>query len=424
MSRKMAERFAATDVFEVFEQAAGGETEVDPYPMFATLRREGGMHELDIHERLGVSAEISVTAAAGGYRDLDAQVFSAVSYDAVDAVLRDAGSFSQEVQRRTYGLVLGKVLTAMDAPEHRRMRSLVEQAFTRRSMEVWDERVIRPQVEAALRDVHARTDVVDLMSEVFLPYPARVICGLLGLPEDRIDRFMRLAIAMVTFQDLPLASWAGAEIDTWIEDIVQRRRTCPEGDDVIALLLRADVDGEHLTSEEIASFIRLLFPAGFETTYRALSNTVLGLLTSGQWALVRDDPSLVPRAVQEGLRWETSILGHPRMAIRDVDIGDTRVPEGAVVLAFHGAANRDETRWDDPDQFDITRPIKANATFGYGPHLCLGKRLAETELARAILRMTELFPNLRIDPGADSDDLKIRGLAFRSPRRLPVLLHG
>ena len=134
---------------------------------------------------------------------------------------------------------------------------------------------------------------------------------------------------------------------------------------------------------------------------------------------VRADRSLLPQAIEEGLRWEPPLTGIARTTTREVELAGVRLPAGAIVQVNMGAANHDETRWDHPEEFDIFRPPQPHAAFASGPHMCLGMHLARMETAVALNAVLDRLPNLRLDPGAD--DLHITGLVFRAPRSLPVV---
>jgi cytochrome P450 len=414
--------FDEVDAFAAYDAAAGRGLDIDLHPVLAGLRRRGPILPVDLHDVLGIDKSVMITGQAGGYLGWDVPIYSALSFDAVDKVLRDSSNFSQEVHRRSYEHTVGRAINTMDAPEHRLHRSLVEQAFTRGSMKSWAADIIAPLAHRRAADLLARGRDVDLLSEFTFWYPGEVITSLLGLPEDDIPRFMRVATAMTNHNNPPLARY-GAEVMTeWISSTLQERRAEPGGGDVLSLLLRAEIDGQRLTDDEIADFVRLLFPAGFETTFRALSNLMVGLLSTGQWELLKEDRSLIPQAVEEGLRWEGPVLGHPRYAIHDVEVCGVAIPEGAVIHAFHSSANRDETRWERPEEFDILRPLKSHSTFGFGPHLCLGKNLARVESIAALEAFLDTFPNIHLSPDATEEDLRIRGLVIRAPERIPVTL--
>jgi cytochrome P450 len=197
------------------------------------------------------------------------------------------------------------------------------------------------------------------------------------------------------------------------------RRADP-ADDVISELVHTELDGEQLGDEEIFSFIRLLLPAGAETTYRATGNFLFGLLTHpDQLAALRDDRSLMTQAVEEAIRWESPLLITSRSTTVDAEVAGTVIPANSQVVAHVGSANHDETRWDHPERFDIHREQKPHAAFGFGPHMCLGMHLARLEMRVAVGAVLDRLPGLRLDP--DADDVHIHGERFRSPTSLPVL---
>jgi cytochrome P450 len=163
-----------------------------------------------------------------------------------------------------------------------------------------------------------------------------------------------------------------------------------------------------------------LLPAGVETTYRSLGSLLFGLLSdSAQLDAIRADRSLLPQAIEEGVRWEPPLLTITRVATRDTELGGVQIPAGATVMPMLGSANRQEDRYQNPDKFDIFRTAKGNVGWGYGVHVCLGMHLARLEMRTAINLLLDRLPNLRMDP--DGDDPHIRGQVFRLPTSLPVL---
>ena len=187
------------------------------------------------------------------------------------------------------------------------------------------------------------------------------------------------------------------------------------------MLAHAEIDGERLSDDEIFSFLRLLLPAGVETTFRSTGNLLYLLLSDPeQLEAVRSDRSLLPQAIEEALRLETPLLNITRLATRDTEIDDVAVPAGSTIMLMLAAANRDETRYDEPDRFDISRANpKPHMSFGHGPHVCLGIHLARVEMRVALNLLFDRLPELRLDP--EADDPHIRGQVFRSPTSIPVL---
>ena len=187
------------------------------------------------------------------------------------------------------------------------------------------------------------------------------------------------------------------------------------------LVRLAQAEGRTVLSsdDDIFAFLRLLLPAGAETTYRSSSNLIFGLLTRPeQLDAVRADRSLVPQAIEEGLRWEPPLTGIMRTTVRDVELGGVRVPAGAMLSVTLGAANHDPDRWDEPERFDLFRDPQQHMAFAFGPHMCLGIHLARMETTVVLNKVLDRLPGLRLDP--DADDVHITGMTFRSPASLPV----
>jgi cytochrome P450 len=373
---------------------------------------------------MGIDSHIAVTIGSTGYRDVPKdQVFSAVSYDAVTSVLRDNTHYDTSAILKAHLPFLGKTMTAMDGDEHRRNRNLVSVAFSRPTVERWTETIVRDVATAnlqrflAVAEAHGGT--ADLLRDFLADYPAKVITDIIGLPESDLTPFIKTALAMVTFSDFELASSAAQVMFDWITSLAHDARQRPHGQGLISLLAHVEVDGDRLSDDEIAAFIRILFVAGFETTVQGFANSLVGLLTSGQWELVRDDRTLVKAAVDEGLRWQTSVLGMPRVAREDQMLFGVHVPKGSVVLCFTAAANHDPDRWEHPERFDLTRPGLNHVAFGFGPHLCLGMPLAKAEIATGLNLLLDAVPDLRLADGS-ADDVRVRGLATRGPRAIPV----
>jgi cytochrome P450 len=200
-------------------------------------------------------------------------------------------------------------------------------------------------------------------------------------------------------------------------DQVEQRRRKPTND-IIGDLVSAEIDGEKLTDEAIIAFLRLLLPAGLETTYRSSGNLLYLLLTHPeQLAMVQRDRSLIPIAMEEGLRVETPLTMVMRTTTEDVEIGGKTIPANAQIDLCMGSANRDESRWADPDTFDIQRPRQAHIAFAGGIHMCLGMHLARLETRVMLNSLLDRVEDLALDPDQEA---RIVGVTFRSPDQLPV----
>jgi cytochrome P450 len=188
--------------------------------------------------------------------------------------------------------------------------------------------------------------------------------------------------------------------------------------DIIGDLVGAEIDGEKLTDEAIISFLRLLLPAGLETTFRSSSNLLYLLLTHpDQLEALQRDRELIPAAIEEGIRYETPLVSVPRTTTRPAEVNGVPIGKGAQVNLCMGSANRDETRWPDADTFDIHRARRAHVSFAGGIHSCLGMHLARVETRAMLNSLFDRVTDLELVP---DEEAKIVGMPFRSPKTLPV----
>jgi cytochrome P450 len=229
-----------------------------------------------------------------------------------------------------------------------------------------------------------------------------------------------LAIELISVTiDRDIAAAASTGLAELLQPLIDARRVEP-GEDLISILAHAEFEGRRLTDDEILSFCRLLAPAGVETTYRSTSNVLFGLLTHpDQLEAVRSDRALIPQAIEEGLRWECPTPAMVRRATCDTEVCGVRIRSGMFIVAHVGAANRDPTRWENPDEFDIFRPQRPNLATGTGPHTCLGMHLSRIEVSIALNRLFDRMPDpMRLDETAAVPS--ISGHMFRSPPSLAV----
>ena len=382
-------------LFEEFAQI-GSAGPPDPYAFFGPLRANGPV----VPSPLGDGSAL------------------ALSYDAVSQVFRDARTFSSAGYADVVGKIFGHSILEMDPPEHTRYRALVQQAFSRRSLETWRDSLVVPYAHR-LADAIAAHGRADLTREFAFPFPLAIIAGMLDVPERDRSRYLRWAIEILSQRDADTALRAAKELGDYFAPRVEAARGRSAGD-LITLLANAELDGVRLGVEEILPFIRLLSPAAFETTARAFSNLMCALLNNpAQLDAVKRDRRLIPQAVQEGLRWEPPLVAFSRWATRDTELCGVPVKAGAAVATIVGAANRDPERWENPDAFDIHRPAKPHIAFAMGAHTCLGMHLATLELETALEVLLTRFPNLRRDPAAPAP--VITGGSFRTALALPVV---
>ncbi len=394
------------DAMGQFTDTVAGDVR-DPYPELAVKRRTTPVEVVDVV----------------GFDGTESQVCNVFTYDLCAQVLRDNVTFSSSAIRDLMEIVMGPfVLVGMDEPEHKRHRSLVSAAFRHKALARWETDVVQP-IMHDLIDGFVERGTAELVREYTYRFPVQIIAEILGVPHEDHEKFHDMAVWVVNVAANPERGIkASNDLREYLAVIVEEKRSRP-GDDVISLLVQEELDGERLDDEEIYSFLRLLLPAGAETTYRATGSFLYGLLRNpAQLDALRADRSLMAQAVEEAIRWESPLLITSRLAMTDSTVGGVDVPAGTMVVPNIGSANHDETRWERGDDFDIHRPVVPHISFGVGPHMCLGMHLARMEMAAAVTALLDRCPGLRFDPDADGrDDPHIHGERFRSPTSLPVV---
>ncbi len=398
------------DAFEEFNKAMGSGAVRDPYPSFAELRKQGPIVKIDLSGMTGGSTMM---------KNMPSEIFVAVTHESVSHVLRDGATFSSSGYEQIMGIVMGHSILEMDEPEHSRYRGLIQQAFTRKIQARWETELVHPIVHKLI-DHFADRGRAELVRELTFPFPVNVIAGMLGLPHEDLPQFHRWAVELISVgHDWERGLAASKKLAEYFGGILAERRKQPR-EDLISLLAQVELDGHRLTDDDIFAFLRLLLPAGAETTYRSSSNLLFGLLTHpDQLDAVRKDRSLIPQAIEEGVRWEAPLTGISRKASKDVEIFGVKIPKDATVAVNMGSANHDETRYENPEAFDIFRPPQQHMAFAFGPHRCLGMHLARMETTVALNAVLDRLPGVRLDP--EAEDVHITGQAFRAPAALPVV---
>ena len=368
----------------------------DPYRVYSRLREESPV--LPVNTMMGVN-------------------YLVTRYDDVAMVLRDSATFSSRANARGIGMVMGRTLLEMDGVEHVRHRNLIAPFFSPLAMRS----TMPPVVEAVvgeLIDDFASAGTADLVSQFTFIFPMRVIAHIIGVPIDDHSAFHRMALDLISIADDPARGFAASEsLVNFLTPLLEQRRGRPR-EDLVSKLLSAEVDGNRLSDEEVLGFLRLLLPAGADTTYRLTGSVLWALLHDDDlMQRVRDDRAVLDKVMQEILRWEAPVQLVSREATRDVEVAGCVVPQGEIISGMIGSANRDPEKFTEPDIFDIDRNNDDHLGFGFGRHYCAGSHLARLETRTAVGALLDRLPNLRIDRGQPSC---IVGLAFRSPNRLPV----
>lgn len=350
-----------------------------------------------------------------------------LTHELVSAAFKDEETFpAPSIYTITTEPVLGKTVQCMTGREHQVNRGIVSPPFRRKLVAGYVEPLLAPLADELI-DRFADAGEADLVSEFTTRYPVLVISRLLGLPVADEDDVRRWANDLFHYpMDPDAAKRASREFTDYVTPIIQERRRRP-GNDLISALVAGTLEGEALTDEEILAFLRLLFPAGADTTSHGLGNTLSALLNRpDELAAVRDDPERHAEwAAWEGLRWEPPVGLLPRLCPDGVSWHGLDVPPLTPVVFSINAALRDPDVFTEPDNYDLARQATTMLAFGQGPHACAGTWLAIAELTTALKALVTRLPGLRLQPGAE-DGTRIKsqiGTALRGPDTLPTRWH-
>jgi cytochrome P450 len=426
----MATQPRATDDDDLYEalydvrreaEEMGNYIDHDPYPVMNALRerapvQKGFMRELmelpPFHRHKGA---------------LDREGYTCFSFDACEKAFRDNVNLSNNVYHfdgsppKTMGIL------EMDNPEHHAFRAAVQSLFIRpKAQKWWREHFIDKLVGDLVEELE-KHDRAELNMQLCARVPVHTITRAVGLRgEDALIFRNALVGTSANRHGIEARMAAHGTVQRMLMEQINRRKGDP-GEDIISWLLAAEIsppgeDPRHLTDEEIVIFARLILLAGGGTTWRQLGIVLLALLiNSDQLAAVKSDRKLIDAAIEESLRWNPTNPTFSRVALVDTQLGDVTIPQGAVLDICLGAANRDPSRWDNPDEFDLHRPFKQHLGTGIGAHMCLGRFVAQAEMNVTINRLLDHFPDIRLDPDAGTQFVT-GGLEQRGVSSLHVLL--
>jgi hypothetical protein len=378
------------------------EVRANPYPLYAELRR-------------GPVCQVE----PGG-------MWAVSRHDDVVAVLKDTRRFSSVGLGRSFlppwleRNPIAHSLVMKDPPEHTRLRGLVSKAFSTAAIQRLEARV-RAIAEELAEDV-VRQREVDFVSAFSLRLPVRVLNLFFGLdpklwPRMRVwaDDLLSIPATQPTPERMEEIRHSLVEMETCLKALIASRRAEPR-EDLVSDLLRE----ENLTDDELMSFLFSLLPAGFETTVHLLSNTLLVLARyPRELERVRDEPRLIPRLIEEVLRYDPPGQSSIRLVTEDVELGGVPIPQGAVVVVLLGSAMRDEQRFAEPDRFNLDREGQSHLSFGHGIHFCLGAMLARME---ARLGLEALLSRIRGVSLSGREVQWSQSIIARGPVALPVRL--
>jgi cytochrome P450 len=385
------------------------EVRANPYPLYARLRREAPVSQVD----------------PGGF-------WAVARYEDVLHVLKHPQLFTSEGFRQAYrpawisNYPLADSALVMDPPRHTRLRAIINRAFGASVLTRIEPRV-RQLAERIVSSLPAGREV-DFVEAFAMPMPLGVLGELLGLPAEVHPQLKRWAEHLARFtsigpQDTERQEAMRATVDEargHFERVLEERRREP-GDNLVSDLLRAHVDGEALSQTELLGFMFLLLIGGLETTVHLLSHSALRLrLQPELMTRLRANPALVPRFVDEAVRHEPPAQAVLRLASEDVELGGVKLPRGSRLMLLMGSANRDAAYVPDPDRFDLDRPGPQTLPFGHGIHFCLGAQLARLEARLALEALLARFTQL--SPGPTPVQWNA-SLIVRGPALLPLVAH-
>jgi hypothetical protein len=383
------------------------EVHEDPYPLYRRLRAEDPVHRSELGFWV-LTRHADVLALLRDPR---------TSRDPRRSERVEALRSSVEVSRLLDEEEAAPSMLFVDPPDHTRLRTLVNKAFTPAAVER-----LRPRVEEivdGLLDRVAGRGAMDVVEDLAYPLPVTVICELFGVPEADWDRFRNWSRAFVHLLDPLVASdaleralQARLALRGYLRELIAQRRAHP-ADDLLSALIAAEDQGQALSEAELVSMCVLLLVAGHETTVNLIANGTLALLRHPPArARLEADPSLAGGAVEELLRYDSPVQFTSRHALADFEVGGRAVRTGETVVAVLGAANRDPAVFPDPDELDLTRKPNRHVAFGGGIHFCLGATLARIEAGIAIPALLGRLAGLEL-AGAPvrRDTVTLRGLS-------------
>jgi len=366
-------------------------------------------------------------AAAPVFRDEQSGSWHVFRYDDVQRVLSEHATFSSRMggddPSETGQLFAASLITA-DPPRHRQLRSLVTQAFTPKAVDALAPRIATLTEE--LLDRIAPTGTADLIEELAYPLPVIVIAELMGVPAEDRGRFKVWSDVIVsqTRSGPENADHRATnrEMTEYFLALIEHRRSQP-GNDLISNLLAAEIEGRKLNVAELLGFCSLLLVAGNETTTNLIGNAVLSFTEApGTIERLLAEPSLLPQAIEEVLRYRSPVQSMYRVTAADTTVGDTDIPAGSPLVAWIGSANRDERQFERPEQFDMDRGPTRHLAFGHGIHFCLGAPLARLEAKIALEAVLRRLPGLAVTPGASLR--RMQSTIVYGVRELPVSWQG
>ena len=387
--------------------------DADPYPVYHQMRQEAPVYWSEAWGCWMLTRYADITRTLQDYQSFTSLGRLTATMDLPEPLWERVEPL---VRHYSQGLI------NVDPPDHTRMRKLVHQAFTPRTirkMQAYIDEIVNELIEARLEQGE-----MDIIWDFSYPLPVTVIAGMMGIPLEDHAKFKAWSGEIVGFMATPkpspavlLKSQASLQaMQQYFRDIYAKRRMQPE-DDLITALVLAELEGDKLTEEEMVSNCVTILIGGHETTTYLIANGMVALLRhDDQLRLLQDNPQLAESATEEFLRYDGPFQRNRRIATRDTCIGGMRIGKDQLIMQLLGAGNRDPAQFAEPDRLDIRRKPNKHLAFGYGPHFCVGAPLARLEAPSAFRGLLGRLRNIRLA----SDSLSWNNALFRGLRSLPI----
>ena len=381
--------------------------DLDPYPIYARLRREDPI---------------------AYFPQMDAWMVT--RWEDCQTVAGDSERFGGATNHPTTHRVFGEpnILTA-DGDVHKELRASVDPHYRPRQVNTYVEGLTRPIARAQVAAIVQRDDV-ELVNDFLEPISVLALAAVLGIPGLDAETLQRWFHDLITGsaneeQDpakYAISDAASAEIEARLDPLLEELAVQPNDSAISHMLHDGMPPGQVRSREWIYPSLKVIIAGGMQEPGHGAASTMLGLLENpDQLARVVADGTLIPKAISEGLRWIAPIGHCERQAFEDAEVAGVTIPAGQAINVMLASANRDETIFDRPDDFDIDRKEKGHLAFGAGTHFCSGHYFARQVERIALEELLEAFPKMRLD---EDREVVVRGWVFRAPRKLPVRLHG
>ncbi len=403
----------------------------DPYPTYRRLRDEAPVHHSAERGVFSVSRYEDVLAVLNDPETFSSRAMFTMLMNGGDegfpplswGLVRFAVALAVQTRLNPFEFTTARNLIAEDGESHASLRAIVNRGFTPRRIAAWEKRA-RELVDESLAGLR-RGEPFELMGGLAVPLPTTIIAEMIGVERERLADFKRWSDTIIEVATGPGRADRFAaryrrtfvELIRYLRGVAERRRREP-ADDVVSVIVGGQEGEVGLSDREVIQFVMLLLVAGNETTTNWIGNSVCALLDDRRAAeALAAEPSRIPAALEELLRYDSPVQMVFRNATRDVELRGVRIPKGAFVAPILGSANRDERRFPDPDRLDLARDARGHVGFGFGKHFCLGASLARLEARVALEALAPELPRLAcLQEGVP----RVESFLVRGPSRLPL----